>query len=182
MILPIVVYGNPILRRKASAVDLDRQELDVLISSMFDTMYNANGVGLAAPQIGRSVRLFITDIYPQDQTTEKTPRVFINATILDETGSDVPTSEGCLSIPNVREDVTRKDTVRLEYYDRDMNKHVELFEGFQARVIQHEYDHIEGKLLIDRISPFKRKMLAGKLKDIAKGKFFIKNNNIKYKQ
>jgi peptide deformylase len=185
MVLPIVVYGDPVLRKVAADIDKDYEGLKQLIGDMFDTMYNANGVGLAAPQIGRAIRLFIVDTGPfaesdDDEDDEFTPeqkkelesfkRVFINARILNESGEEWAFSEGCLSIPRIRESVSRKAEVELEYYDENFKRHVETFDGIIARVIQHEYDHIEGRLFTDRISPFKRKMLSGKLNDIAKGK------------
>lgn len=182
MILPIVMYGDPVLRKVAAEIDKDYEGLEQLISDMFDTMYNANGVGLAAPQIGKSIRLFVIDTQPfsEDDDDEFTPeqrkelkafkQVFINARILHEEGEEWKFSEGCLSIPKIREDVSRMPDIEIEYYDQNFKKHKEKFTGVIARVIQHEYDHIEGKLFTDIISPFKRKMIAGKLADIAKGK------------
>ncbi|MBS1652154.1 MAG: peptide deformylase [Bacteroidetes bacterium] len=184
MILPIVVYGDPILRKVAAQIDSNYEDLNVLIKNMFDTMYSAKGVGLAAPQIGKSIRLFIVDTEPfatdDDEESEFTPeqkkqliafkKVFINAKITSETGIEWKFNEGCLSIPKIREDVNRKPEIKIEYYDEHFKKHVEAYDGVIARVIQHEYDHIEGKLFTDLISPFKRKMISGKLADISKGK------------
>lgn len=185
MVLPIVVYGDPVLRKVGEDIDKDFAGLDQLIKDMFETMYNANGVGLAAPQIGKAIRLFVIDTEPfsesdDDEDDEFTPeqkkqlkafkKVFINAQIIDESGEEWKFSEGCLSIPKIREDVSRKPNITIEYLDEKFVKHKEKYDGVIARVIQHEYDHIEGKLFTDIISPFKRKMIAGKLSDISKGK------------
>ena len=185
MILPIVVYGDPVLRKKAVDIDKNFDSLPKLIEDMFETMYQAKGVGLAAPQIGKAIRLFIVDASPfaevdEDEEPEFSEeeikqmdgfkKVFINATILKEEGDEWKFNEGCLSIPKIREDVLRQPDITIEYYDEKFKKHVEKYNGVIARVIQHEYDHIEGKLFTDKISPFKRKMLAGKLTDISTGK------------
>jgi peptide deformylase len=187
MILPIVIYGDPVLRKVGQEISKDYEGLNDLIKSMFETMYKAKGVGLAAPQVGKSIRLFIVDTSPfaesdddDDEDDEFTPeqkkelkafkKIFINATILNETGTEWKFSEGCLSIPKIREDVSRKPDIEIEYYDEHFKKHTETYDGVIARVIQHEYDHIEGKLFTDIISPFKRKMIAGKLADVSKGK------------
>ncbi|HEY1040404.1 MAG TPA: peptide deformylase [Bacteroidia bacterium] len=186
MILPIVVYGDPVLRKVATDIDKDYPNLDKLIADMFETMYNASGVGLAAPQIGKAIRLFIVDTEPfaesdseedDDEFTKEEraelmafKRVFINAKILEETGEEWKFNEGCLSIPRIREDVSRNAEVTIEYYDEKFKKHKETFNGLIARVIQHEYDHIEGKLFTDKISPLRRKLISGKLNDISKGK------------
>jgi len=186
MILPIVVYGDPVLRKTAEEITKDFPNLDKLISDMFETMYNAAGVGLAAPQIGKAIRLFIVDTEPfansddEDDDEEFTKeereqlqsfkRVFINATILEEKGKEWKFNEGCLSIPRIREDVARQEEVTIEYWDENFEYHKETYNGLIARVIQHEYDHIEGKLFTDRISPLRRKLLTSKLSDISKGK------------
>lgn len=185
MVLPIVMYGDPVLRKTGVDIDKSYEGLDQLIKDMFETMYNANGVGLAAPQIGKAIRLFVIDTEPfsesdDDDDDEFTPeqkkelkafkKVFINARILEEKGDEWKFSEGCLSIPKIREDVSRKPDIVIEYLDEKFVKHKEKYDGVIARVIQHEYDHIEGKLFTDIISPFKRKMISGKLADIAKGK------------
>ncbi|MBL7919298.1 MAG: peptide deformylase [Bacteroidia bacterium] len=185
MILPIVVYGDPVLRKVGVDIDKNYEGLNDLIKNMFETMYNANGVGLAAPQIGKAIRLFVIDTGPfaesdGDEDDEFTPeqkkqleafkKVFINARILNEDGAEWKFNEGCLSIPKIREDVNRKPNIEIEYYDEKFVKHTEKYDGVIARVIQHEYDHIEGKLFTDIISPFKRKMISGKLNDIANGK------------
>lgn len=188
MVLPIVVYGDPVLRKMGEDIDKDYEGLDQLIKDMFETMYKAKGVGLAAPQVGKAIRLFIVDTHPfaevdeddEDEDEEFTAeerkeleafkRVFINARIISEEGTEWKFNEGCLSIPKIREDVLRKPEVVLEYLDEKFKKHNETFTGVIARVIQHEYDHIDGILFTDKISPFKRKMISGKLTDISKGK------------
>jgi peptide deformylase len=182
------MYGDPILRKVAQEIDKDYDGLNTLIANMFETMYNANGLGLAAPQIGKSIRLFIVDATPfaekgedEKRVGEKfTPeqleeikdfkRVFINPKILKEEGIEWKFNEGCLSIPKINEDVSRQQTVTIEYHDENFKKRKETYSSVIARIIQHEYDHIEGKLFTDRMTPFKRKLLAGKLNDIAKGK------------
>jgi peptide deformylase len=186
MVLPIVVYGDPVLRKVCTDIRPDDPTLPQLIADMFDTMYAAKGVGLAAPQVGKAVRLFVIDASPfaeadeDDEDDEFSPaekaelqsfkRVFINPRITEERGEEWKFNEGCLSIPRIREDVLRQPEITISYYDEQFKKHVETHKGVIARVIQHEYDHIEGKLFTDRLSPFKRKMLAGKLKDISTGK------------
>lgn len=195
MVLPIVMYGDPVLRKVAQDIDKDDAGLKQLIADMFETMYSAKGVGLAAPQIGKSIRLFVIDTEPfseDDDDDEFTPaqrkelkvfkKVFINARILDEKGEEWKFSEGCLSIPKIREDVSRKPDIEIEYFDENFKKHKEKYDGVIARVIQHEYDHIEGKLFTDIISPFKRKMIAGKLADISKGKITADYKTRLYKQ
>jgi len=186
MVYPIVVYGDPVLRKKCVDIDESYENLPQLIKDMFETMYDANGVGLAAPQIGKAIRLFVIDASPfaevdEDEEPEFTKeemeqmngfkKTFINAQILEETGDEWKFSEGCLSIPKIREDVLRKPTLTIEYLDENFKKHKETYSGVIARVIQHEYDHIEGVLFTDKISPFKRKLISGKLTDISKGKF-----------
>lgn len=171
MIYPIVAYGHPILKKRA--VDIEKDELDIktLVEDMFETMYNANGVGLAAPQIGKGIRLFVIDTEPIDDNEDpKIKQAFINPEILSEEGEEWAYEEGCLSIPNIREDVFRQEKIKMRYLDLDWNEHVEEFEGFNARVIQHEYDHIEGVLFTDHVSALKRRMLKGKLANISKGK------------
>jgi peptide deformylase len=186
MILPIVVYGDPVLRKIGDEINSNYEGLDELIKNMFETMYQASGVGLAAPQIGKAIRLFVIDTRPfaesddDEEDDEFTPaqkkeliafkKVFINARILNEEGVEWKFSEGCLSIPKIREDVLRKPKIEIEYFDENFVKHQETYDGIIARVIQHEYDHIEGKLFTDIINPFKRKLIAGKLSDISKGK------------
>lgn len=185
MVLPIVVYGDPVLRKVCEDITPDYEGLDQLIKDMFETMYAANGVGLAAPQINKAIRLFIVDATPfaeveEDEESEFTKKeleemkdfkkIFINARILEEDGEEWKFSEGCLSIPKIREDVLRKPTIKIEYLDENFKKHTETYDGVIARVIQHEYDHIEGVLFTDKVSPLKRRLISGKLSDISKGK------------
>jgi peptide deformylase len=182
MILPIVAYGHPVLRKVAEDISPDYPELDKLIEDMWETMYASNGVGLAAPQINKSIRVFVVDsaqIFANMDEEEKNEegypdapgvkQVFINAHIVEEIGDDWAYNEGCLSIPKVREDIYRAEEVTLEYMDQDFKKHVKTFSGITGRIILHEYDHIDGKLFIDHISPLKRKLLKRKLDDIVKG-------------
>jgi len=186
MILPIVVYGDPVLRKECVDITKTHEGLEKLIADMFETMYNASGVGLAAPQIGKAIRLFIVDTEPfatsddeedDDEFTKEEreqlitfKKVFINARMLEEVGDEWKFNEGCLSIPKIREDVLRNEEITIEYYDQNFKKHTETYKGLIARVIQHEYDHIEGKLFTDRISPLRKKLITGKLNDISKGK------------
>lgn len=181
MILPIVAYGAPVLRKICEDIEPDYPALDKLIADMWETMYNSNGVGLAAPQINKDIRLFVIDseqIFANKDEDEELDYpdapgykgVFINAHIAELKGAPWSYNEGCLSIPKIREDVNREETVTLEYDDENFNHHVKTFNGITARVILHEYDHIEGKLFIDHIKPLKRKLLQGKLNDISKGK------------
>ena len=173
MIYSIVAYGDPVLRKKAVEIDRDYPDLDAFIQSMFDTMYASSGVGLAAPQVGKSIRLFIVDGEPfveDDPEMADFKKVFINPLILEETGEEWAFNEGCLSIPRIREDVNRKEKLRIQYYDQNWEMHTEEFDGLKARIIQHEYDHIEGILFVDKLAPLKRKLLQGKLSDISRGK------------
>lgn len=185
MILPIVAYGNPILRKVAHDIDKDYPELDKLIEDMWETMYASNGVGLAAPQINKDIRIFVMDsaqIFANMDDDEKREdeypdgpgikQVFINAHVAEEAGEDWAYNEGCLSIPKIREDVYRAEEVTLDYLDQNFEKHRKTFNGITGRIILHEYDHIEGKLFIDHISGLKRKLLKRKLDDITKG--FVK--------
>lgn len=180
MILPIIGYGDSVLRKKGEDITADHPELKQLVSNMFDTMYNASGVGLAAPQIGLPIRLFTIDTTPfadndelskqEQEELDGFKKVFINAKILKEEGGLWAFNEGCLSIPGVHEDVTRFDKITIEYYDEDFVKHTENYDGLRARVIQHEYDHIEGVLFTDKISSFKKRLIEKKLKNILEGK------------
>ena len=172
MILPIVAYGDPVLKKEAEEIEQDYPKLQELIDNMFETMYNAQGVGLAAPQIGKSIRLFIVDASPfeEDEPALKGfKKTFINPIIVEETGKDWAFNEGCLSIPGVREDVNRQPKITIEYYDREFNLIEETFVGLAARVIQHEYDHVEGILFTDHINPLKRRLLNSRLNNISKG-------------
>lgn len=173
MILPIRAFGDPVLRKKAADIDPEYEGLEQLIKDMYETMDRSNGVGLAAPQIGRSIRLFVIDstsMYEQDENEDGLRTVFINPQIIEEVDKPWPFEEGCLSIPHIREDVERKATVKIRFHDENFNETEKIFTGMTARVIQHEYDHIEGVLFIDHISALKRRLLKGKLKDISKGK------------
>ena len=173
MILPIVAYGSNVLRSQCKEIDSSYSNLDQLIENMFETMYAASGVGLAAPQINKSIRLFIVDTSPfkDDDSPDHVvcKKIFINPKITSITGESWSFSEGCLSIPEVREDVKRLSEITIEYFDKDFNKHTEIYDGLNARVILHEYDHIEGILFVDKISPLRKRMIKGKLKDISNG-------------
>ena len=183
MILPIVAYGDPVLKKKATAITQDYPEFDKLLENMFETMYNAYGVGLAAPQIGLPIRLFLVDTSPFSEDQDLTEaeqkelkdfkRVFINPIITSEEGKEWAFNEGCLSIPDVREDVYRKPTITIEYLDENFKPHSHSFSGLIARVIQHEYDHIEGILFTDKLSSLKKRLIKGKLTNISKGKISV---------
>ena len=183
MTLPIIAYGDPVLRKVAARIDKDYPDLKTLIENMWETMYNANGVGLAAPQIGLPIRLFLVDTTPfaddEDLSKEEQralngfKKVFINAEIEQEKGDEWTFNEGCLSIPDIREDVKRKDTITILYLDENFKPHRETYDGLLARVIQHEYDHIQGILFTDKLSPLKRRLLKGRLKNISQGKILV---------
>ena len=186
MILPIVAYGAAILRKVSPPIEADYPGLALLIEDMWETMYGSNGVGLAAPQINKNIRLFVMDsaqifanreeedeVYPDAPGIKK---VFINAKVLETGGNDWVYNEGCLSIPKIREDITRAETVTLSYMDENFKSYTETFNGMTARIILHEYDHIDGKLFIDYLKPLRRKILQGKLNDISKG-----NTRVDYK-
>ncbi|MDT0559504.1 peptide deformylase [Ichthyenterobacterium sp. W332] len=183
MILPIIAYGDPVLRKKAVEIDKDYPKLSELLENMQETMYGAFGVGLAAPQVGLAIRIFLVDTSPfaEDETLSDDEqkalkdfkRVFINAQILEEEGDEWAFNEGCLSIPDVREDVFRQPKIKIQYQDENFETHTEEFDGLIARVIQHEYDHIEGILFTDKLSSFKKRLIKGKLSNISKGKIRI---------
>ncbi len=171
MILPITQYGDPVLRKVCTPITPEYPELKKLIDDMFETMYNASGVGLAAPQVGLTIRMFVVDAEPMDEENLKGfKKVFINAQIIEEKGNKWAYNEGCLSIPGIREDVNRKEEITISYVDENFEPHKEVYNGKLARVIQHEYDHIEGKLFVDYLSGLKREMLKGRLSDITKGR------------
>lgn len=183
MILPIVAYGDPVLRKVAEPITAEYEGLSALIDNMFETMYQASGVGLAAPQIGKAIRLFVIDATPfaddEELTAEERKqlegfkKVFINARILEETGEEWAFNEGCLSIPDIREDVYRHEKIRIAYQDEHFKEYEEEYDGLIARVIQHEYDHIEGVLFTDKLSALKRRLLKSKLGNISKGKIRV---------
>jgi len=181
MILPIVAYGSPILRMVSREIDKNYPGLEKFIEDMWETMYASNGVGLAAPQVNKDIRLFVVDssqIFENQEEEDKgkypdepgIKKVFINANIKALNGREWVYNEGCLSIPKIREDVTRNEEITIEYYDEAFEQHTNTFNGLTARIILHEYDHIEGKLFIDYLKPLKRKLMKGKLDDISKGK------------
>ncbi|MES2732981.1 MAG: peptide deformylase [Bacteroidota bacterium] len=170
MIYPIVAYGDPVLRKVAQPIEKDSIDVKKLSEDMFETMYSASGVGLAAPQIGLSVRLFVVDGAPMDEDALKDfKKVFLNPEILQEEGEEWAYEEGCLSIPGIRADVYREEKLTIRYYDVDWNEHTEVYEGMAARVIQHEYDHLEGVLFIDYLSSVKKRLIKAKLTGISKG-------------
>ena len=171
-VLPILAYGDPVLKAKAKPIEKDHPELNTIINDMWDTMYKAGGVGLAAPQVGKSIRLFVIDANPyadEEPELKDFKKVFINARILEESGNEYSFNEGCLSFPGLREDIRRQPNIKLSYQDEDFNDYEEVFSGIKARIIQHEYDHIEGILMVDRITPLKKTLLRKKLQNISKG-------------
>ncbi len=194
MILPVVAYGDPVLRKKGREIDKDYPNLQELIENMKETMLHASGVGLAAPQVGHAIRLFIVDASPfagmedvdeeESEILKNFKHVFINARIIKEEGEEWAFNEGCLSVPNINEDVIRKEFVTLEYQDENFEKHTETFEGLPARIIQHEYDHTEGILFTDRLSSLKKRLLKKKLENISRGKvdvsYRMRYPNIKF--
>jgi peptide deformylase len=169
MKLPIVAYGDPVLRKVCTEIDENYPDLQLLIKNMFDTMYAASGVGLAAPQVNLPIRLFIVDTGENEDGSPGYKKVFINAEIMEETGEPWAFNEGCLSIPDIREDVYRKPNIRISYFDENWQQHEEEVTGMPARVIQHEYDHIEGKLFTDTLSLLRKRMLKSKFDSISKG-------------
>jgi len=183
MILPVIAYGDPVLRKIAKEITKEHPKLNDIIANMWETQYNASGVGIAAPQVGLSIRLFVIDASPfadDDDLTEEEQavlsdfkRVFINPKIVEETGEEWAFNEGCLSIPDVREDVFRKEKVVIEYVDENWEKQTETLTGLAARVVQHEYDHIEGVLFTDKLSTLKKRLIKGKLANITKGKVSV---------
>ncbi|OIQ35897.1 MAG: peptide deformylase [Crocinitomix sp. MedPE-SWsnd] len=186
MILPVVAYGSPILKKEGDEIDEKYKDLDKLIENMFETMYEANGVGLAAPQIDKSIRLFIVDASPfaeVEEGEEPDPmaaglenfkKVFINPIIEEEEGEEWAFAEGCLSIPTIREDVFRKPNIKISYFDENWEFHEEEYNGYAARIIQHEYDHVDGVLFTDHLSPLKKRLLKKKLTNISKGDVEVK--------
>ncbi|MAP80700.1 MAG: peptide deformylase [Aequorivita sp.] len=183
MILPIVAYGDPVLRKETKEITKDYPNLDKVIENMFETMYAAHGIGLAAPQVNLPIRLFIVDATPfeddEDLSEEERKflstfkKVFINPQIIEESGDEWAFNEGCLSIPDVREDVFRQPNIVIKYQDENFKEHTDSFDGIVARIIQHEYDHIEGVLFTDKLSPLKKRLIKSKLTNISKGKVNI---------
>ena len=177
MILPVFVYGSPVLRKVARAIPEDYKGLDELIDNLFETMHQSDGVGLAAPQIGMSLRIFVVDassLEEDDPALKDFRKVFINPQILSYEGEPKIYNEGCLSIPDIREDVERESAIRIRYCDRDFRYMEDYFDGIAARIIQHEYDHLEGRLFTDLISPLKKRLLKSKLTSISKGRVEVK--------
>tara|TARA_B100000795_G_scaffold265837_1_gene248194 strand:- start:52 stop:612 length:561 start_codon:yes stop_codon:yes gene_type:complete len=172
MILPIVAFGDPVLRKVGKDISTNYEGLSELIENMWETMYAAEGVGIAAPQIGKAIRVFVIDASPfseEEPDLEGFKKVFINAEIIEESGEEWAFQEGCLSIPKIRENVKRQETIKIKYQDENFNIFEKEYSGLAARVIQHEYDHIEGVLFTDKINPLKKKLIKGKLTDITKG-------------
>ena len=173
MVYPIYIYGQPVLRKKAEKISPEYPDIKNIVAGMWETMYSSEGVGLAAPQIGLSIRLFVID---GEALSEDWPdakgfkQTFINAEIIEESGESWYYNEGCLSVPGIREDVSRKSVIRIKYQDEDFRTHTKTFEGIRARVIQHEYDHTEGKLLVDHVSVIRKQLLRKKLNDLINGK------------
>jgi peptide deformylase len=177
MILPVYVIGSPVLRKVAEEITPDYEGLQELLNDMEETMYHSDGIGLAAPQIGKSIRMFIIDASPleeDDETLKDFKKVFINPKIIEYKGELALFNEGCLSIPTIREDVERESEIRIQYYDENFKFHDETFDGIKARIIQHEYDHLEGILFTDRLSALKKRLLKGKLTSVSKGKVDVK--------
>jgi peptide deformylase len=182
MILPIRAFGDPVLRKKSHDIDETYPDLSALLDNMYETMYSSNGIGLAAPQIGLDIRLFCVDVSPLAEDEDYADiaeelkgfkKTFINAKIIEESGNEWKFNEGCLSIPDVREDVKRKETIVIEYWDENFVKKTETYSDIRARVIQHEYDHIEGVLFTDHLSPLKKKLIKGKLTKISQGDIHV---------
>lgn len=171
MIYPIVMYGDPVLRTRAKDIEVGT-DLTQLIADMYETMHNASGIGLAAPQIGKGIRLFVVDgtVLEDEPGMQDFKKAFINPQILDETGTPWEYEEGCLSIPNIREKVARKEKLRIRYYNEEWKQIEETYDAMKARIIQHEYDHLEGKMFVDYLPALKKRLLKGKLADISKGK------------
>lgn len=171
MIYPIVMYGDPVLRQRAKNIE-PGTDIKQLVEDMYETLDAANGIGLAAPQIGKSLRLFIVDgTGLEDEPGMDTfKKVFVNAEMIEELGTPWEFEEGCLSIPNIREKISRKGQLKIRYLDENWNEFEEEYDGMKARIIQHEYDHIEGKMFVDYLTPLKKRLLKGKLSDISKGK------------
>ena len=173
MILPIYLYGQPVLRKETEDITADYPNLAELLDNMFQTMYNSDGVGLAAPQVGLDIRLFVIDATPMKEDfpeIDVAKRVFINPEIIETSEETIAYEEGCLSVPGIHEKVTRPKSITINYFDENFVEHTDTFDGFFARIVQHEYDHLEGHVFTDRVSPIRRQMISGKLQNIQKGK------------
>lgn len=173
MILPIYTYGNVVLRKQAEPIASDYPNLNALIENMYETMYHAEGVGLAAPQIGLAIRLLVIDLAPfkeDDPELGAFKIVMINPTLLEKSEAEIAGEEGCLSVPGIHEMVSRAEEIKIKYYDTDFKEHIDTFEGYKARVVQHEFDHLEGHLFTDKVTPIRRQLLKSKLTNIVKGK------------
>jgi peptide deformylase len=181
MVYPIYVIGHPVLRKVASDIEKDYDGLQQLIDDLFETMYRADGIGLAAPQIGKSVRIFVVDGTPVSEDEPELAEfrhVFINAHITERSGDLAPMTEGCLSIPKLHEEVDRESFIRMNYYDENWEYHEAQFDGYKARIIQHEYDHLDGVLFTDKVSPIRKRLLKSKLAALSKGKFEVSYKTI----
>jgi peptide deformylase len=179
MILPVYLYGHPVLRKETKDIPLDYPGLKTLLENMYETMYKADGVGIAAPQVGLEDRILVIDLSPfeeQDPDCAGFKKAFINAHIIERDGEEVLMEEGCLSVPNIHENVSRSNRIRMQYLDENLQPHDEIFEGFKARVIQHEYDHLDGILFVDRIAGIRKQLIRSKLNKIMNG-----NVNCTYK-
>lgn len=177
MILPIIAYGSPLLRKEAENIDIDYPDLSNTVANLYETMYNANGVGLAAPQIGLPISLFVIDSEKMEEENSNAipvKQTFINPEIIEFFGEEAPYSEGCLSVPGINENIIRKSSIKIWYQDENFVEHEKIFTGMPARIIQHEYDHLLGKTFVDRLSSLKKTLLKGKLRDISTGKVDIK--------
>ena len=177
MILPVQIIGTPVLRKKAIDIDKDFKDLFILIENMYETMYQSEGVGLAAPQINKSIKLFVVDATPleeDDASLKDFKKVFINAKITEYSGKKKLYNEGCLSLPGIREDISRHEIIEIEYYDQDFNFHQETLDGIKARIVQHEYDHTQGILFTDRLPSLKKTLIKNRLKAVANGRFKAK--------
>lgn len=174
MILPIYVYGSPVLKKVAENIDPSFEGLEVFLTNLWETMYYADGVGLAAPQVGKSVRVFVIDgsgFAEDDPRMENFKKTFINPQVVERSGATYPFNEGCLSLPGLREDVYREPTIKITYLDENFSEHTDVFDGIAARIIQHEYDHLDGILFVDRLSPLRKRLIKGKLTSMGKGKY-----------
>lgn len=175
MIYPVTVFGDPVLRKTAEPITADFENLEGFIQNMFETMYNSEGIGLAAPQVGLSIRIFVLDTtHEEEDEPAGIKKAFINPVIIEKFGEPWAMNEGCLSVPEIKEDVVRPESVKIKYVDENFVEHEEVFNGLTARVIQHEYDHLEGIMFVDYLNPLKKRILKSKLTAISKGKVIPK--------